>query len=316
MTVPARPLCVVVVTYRSARDIERCLQSVIADTAALGARVLVADNASDDGTPDLVRRFPGVELIETGANLGFAAANNVALREVGDADVLFLNPDTVVRRGTVPALLAALDADPCAGVAGPRMEDEAGVLQFSARNFPTVPNQLFEAFMLPKLFPRATRRCGEVVCDPSFYDEPRRPGWVSGAAFLVRGDALRQAGDFDDRFFLYAEEKDLQRRLAALGWRVLYRPDAVVVHAHGDTYRPELMAIALRSKLAYFAKHHRGLRRTALEASLALFVAVRIAVASVSCLLGIRVASRRLRGYLGGVRLLLAGPGQERGAPV
>lgn len=316
MTARGTRLCVVVVTYNSARHIGRCLEALLRETSPLLARVVVADNASDDGTPELVRRrFPRVELVETGANLGFAAANNAALGRARDLDVLFLNPDTVVRPGAVPALLAALDDDPGAGAVGPRLEGEGGALQFSARNFPTVTNQLFEALMLPKLWRRGSVRWGEVICDPAFYIAPRTVGWVSGAAFLVRGEALRQAGGFDERFFLYAEEKDLQKRMTSLGWRVLYRPEAVVVHAHGDSYRPDLLAIALRSKLAYFAKHHRGPRRLALQGAIALFVAVRIAAAGVSSLSGAGFARERLRGYVGGVRRLLATPREVDGAP-
>jgi GT2 family glycosyltransferase len=237
--------------------------------------------------------------------MGFARANNVGLQRARGRHVLFLNPDAFLAEDALRSLVSAIERGPQVGVVGPRLVNEDESLQFSARNFPTVANQLFEALMLHKVLLHQSRRWGGVIYDAELYRQGGPVDWLSGAVLLVRREAIEEVGGFDERFFLYSEEKDLQLRLSKAGWSAVLEPDAVATHLHGDTYRPELFEISLRSKLAYNAKHERGLRRVAFDLALMLHLAVRVGLEAVSVLLSHK-KSPRLSGYMRGMGVVLS----------
>lgn len=313
MSEAKRPdVSVIVVTYNSAAIIERCLCAV-REQAGVSYEVLVVDNDSRDETAGVVRgRFPEAIVIESGGNVGFAAANNRGIEHARGRYVFFLNPDAFLEPDAMATLVAALDARPEAAVCAPRLLNADGSLQYSARNFPTVPNQLFEALMLHKVMRHSSCRWGDVIYDPAFYTTDRSVDWLSGAALLVRAEALEEVGSFDERFFLYSEEKDLQYRLALLGWGRMLCAGATAVHAHGDSYRQDLFLTGIRSKAAYFEKHFRGFRRIGLRGSLMLYLTVRVLAIELARVFGQHRAAERLPGYLGGLRFLARGPWTAR----
>ena len=240
----------VVVSYNSSADLPDCLRSLRSEGVD---DVVVVDNASGDGSVDVVRGVdPEVTVVETGANLGFgAAANRGAAVTTGD-HLLILNPDTVVEPGTVKALSEALDRDPGLAAVGPRLENVDGTLYPSVRRFPDLMVAFGHAF-LGLVWPGnpATRRYRMLDWD---HDRPSASvDWVSGACVLVRRTAFEMVGGFDEGYFMYVEDVDLCWRLGQAGWRIGYEPAGRVVHALGGSSR----LVPYRM----IAEHHRSLMR-------------------------------------------------------
>lgn len=278
---------VVVVTYNSARYLPDCLGAIAAAVAGIKHETIVVDNASTDATCDLVRQYaPRANLIRNAVNTGFGAANNQALVQGRGTYKLLVNPDAVLWPGSVAALVAYLDGHPRCGLAGPRLHDPDESTQFSVFNFPTPGNQVFESLFLHRLAPGLTTRFGEVVYDRAFYDTNRSVGWVSGAVMILRSAALDTTGLFDERFFMYSEEKDLCYRMHREGWSVDYVSEAHATHAHDGQVTPEAFARQLRSKMQYFDKHHRGLYRLGCKAGLVLGFGTRIVAGAFAALVG------------------------------
>ncbi|WP_129627942.1 glycosyltransferase family 2 protein [Candidatus Oscillochloris fontis] len=238
-------LAIVIVSWNVRDLLRRCLQSV-ADSLALSdldARIVVVDNASGDGTPEMLRaEFPQVELIESGANLGFAAGNNLALERLGlgvqprttaPAYVLLLNPDTEVVGRALGRLMAEMQAHPDLVVVGPRLRYGDGSLQSSRRHFPTRMTLFWESTPLERLWPH-NPWLRHYRCVNQFEARVQRVDWLVGAALLVRGRAIQAAGLFDERFFMYSEELEWQARLQREG-RVAYVPDAEIMHYEGKS---------------------------------------------------------------------------------
>lgn len=211
--------------------------------------------------------FPGVTLIEPGDNLGFAAANNVALRALGfdgmepkdePEFVAFLNPDTEVRQDAMPRLANFLREHPKAGAVGAQLLYPDGSFQHSAFRFPGVVQTWLDLFpahhrIMNSALNGRYRRAGM----PFEVDHPL------GACILARGEAIRQVGLFDQRYFMYVEEVDWCRRLKQAGWQVWCEPRAIVVHHEAQSTRQfrETMTVQLwRSRLQYFAKFEHGVR--------------------------------------------------------
>jgi GT2 family glycosyltransferase len=275
--VAARPLVVGVVTYQSAGVLPGLLDSLPAALSDVdGARLVVADNASTDGTPDLVRsRAPGATLLELGDNRGYAAGVNACAAADPDADVLVLNPDVRLRPGAVVRLRAAAAADPRLGIAVPRLVEPDGRLALSLRRRPTVLRALGEAV----LGGRAARRLpalSEVVADPAAYRRPTEADWATGAAMLLTRDCLDAAGEWDESYFLYSEETDFALRAAAHGYATRLVPDAEAVHVGGESHvSPPLWSLLVANKVRLYARWHGPVRATGFWAAAAAGEAVR-----------------------------------------
>lgn len=254
----------VVVSYNSSADLPDCLRSLRSEGVD---DVVVVDNASADGSLDVVRQVdPDARLVETGANLGFGtAANRGVALSTGDY-VLVLNPDTVVEPGTVKALSEALDRDPGLAAVGPRLENVDGTLYPSVRRFPDLMVAFGHAF-LGLVWPRnpATRRYRMLDWD---HDRASaNVDWVSGACVLVRRSAFDMVGGFDEAYFMYVEDVDLCWRLGQAGWRIGYEPAGRVVHALGGSSRLvpyRMIAEHHRSLLRFVSKSSTGGRRALL----------------------------------------------------
>ncbi|MGI8588271.1 MAG: glycosyltransferase family 2 protein [Chloroflexia bacterium] len=255
------PYCSVVIVSWNVRDLLRaCLRS-LPDAAGPGLSVelLVVDNASRDGSAEMVRaEFPDVRLLAEPENLGYARANNLGIVASRGRYTLLLNPDSEMHAGSLAALLAYLEMHPEVGLAGPRLLNTDGSPQSSRRRFPTVATAMIESTPLQSLFPRAGVLRQYYVLDRSD-DEEQEVDWVTGACMLARREALAEVGGFDPRYFMYSEELDLCRKLRDSGWRVGYVPSATVIHHGGqssDQNIPERHIRFQRSRLRYFARRH------------------------------------------------------------
>jgi GT2 family glycosyltransferase len=256
MTTVTRPdLSVVVVTHNGHELALRTLRSAMAHTGSASVEWFVVDCGSTDGTPEsIAAAFPEVRVFRC-PNVGFAAGNNVALPHTRGRYVLLLNPDVEMAEGTLGELVELLDERPEVGAASIVHLDGSGRLLFSMRRFPTPLRKLGEALALERWTPLKTRQ--EVDTCADHYRDERPADWVVGAFMVVRREALEQVGPLDERFFLYAEEKDWCYRIRQAGWDIRHLPGLAMVHLGSGRGRPELVAQLSYSKLL-FAKKHLG----------------------------------------------------------
>jgi GT2 family glycosyltransferase len=274
---------VLVVTYNSRPFVADCIASVRATVRDHAHEVVVVDNASHDGTAEMLRdAFPGLPVVDMGRNAGFSAANNRAFSSSSGRHVVLLNGDATVLPGALDTLIAFLDAHPRAGVVAPRLENPDGSDQGTARSFPTPAAALFgRRSPLTRLFPRNrfSRRYLSGRVDE--HTEPFEVDWVSGACLMIRRDVFELVGGLDDGFFMYWEDADLCRRVKDAGFGVWCVPDARVVHAEGGSRRgwpARQVRYFHRSAYRYYAKHHLAGARTVLRPVAAAALAARAAL--------------------------------------
>jgi len=254
-------LSVIIVNWNVRLLLERCLQSVTASAqhGELTCEVVVVDNASTDGSPEMVQRlFPAVQLISSGANLGFTRANNLGATRASGRYLLFLNPDTEVVSDALAAMVAYMDQHPDVGLLGPKLLFPDGRVQPSRRRFPTLATAFLESTVVQQWLPQNRALDRYYVHDRSD-DIEQDVDWVVGACMLIRRQAWEQVGPLDERFFMYSEELDWCRRLKSAGWRVVYLPSASVVHHEGQSSAQVVPARHIyfqSSKVLYFRKHH------------------------------------------------------------
>ncbi len=253
-------LAIIIVSWNVRDLLRRCLTAVQSSLTEgnLTAEIIVVDNNSRDGTVEMVRQeFPAVQLIEAGANLGFTAGNNLALRTLlqrpdgGPEFILLLNPDTEPQADAIPQMVTFLQEHPAAIAVGPRLRYSDGGQQSSRRRFPTPLTMIWESTPWERLWPRNPWARTYHCLDRS-PDRVQRVGWLVGAALLVRTAAIRKAGFLDERFFMYSEELEWQWRLqwasptalppnrsrrehVEVCSQIWYLPTAVVVHHEGKS---------------------------------------------------------------------------------
>lgn len=245
---------VVIVSHGAEELLRRCLRSLEEHPAAGETRVTVVDSGSPDSTPDMVEReFPGVRLIRRG-NIGFSAANNLALRESEAGALLLLNPDTKVYAGTLDAALARLRSEERIGMVGVKLVTESGELDHACkRSFPTPLGALAHFTGISRgnsasavLSQYRATRLGD--------DEPGEVDAVNGAFMLCRAEAVREVGLLDEGYWLYMEDLDWCRRFWRAGWKVFYEPAGVALHVKGGSSAGRR---APRQEIAF----HRGMGR-------------------------------------------------------
>jgi GT2 family glycosyltransferase len=306
-------LSVVVVCYGGEDLLRTCLRSIPARTGEKSVETIVVDNASPDGTPDMVEReFPDMRLIRGEENLGFAAGNNRALRISRGDYIMLLNPDAEIVPGTVEVCIDYLDAHASVSVVAPRILNPDGTLQFSLRNFPTAANAIFEALLLHRLLPALTSRMAETVIDPGYYEQEKAVEWASGAAFIARASTFAEIGGLDERYFLYSEETDWFTRLAEHGLDVVYLPNAVVIHRSSDGRSPDLMCYSVTSRLLYAQTHLSRSSAALVRVVLGLGMLARLAAWSLIAVSGRDGARSRSRSYWVGLRTALRRQGACR----
>lgn len=251
-------LSIILVNFNDGRRLEACLSSIVANPSARAHEIIVVDNASTDGSRDIVtQKYPSVRWVANATNEGFAKANNRGVRESRGKYLLFLNTDTVVPAGALDRLLARLKADTQAGAAGPALARDGGY-QVSFGSRVSFVGQFFQKIFLNPFY-KVTLRSRRTV---------RAVGWLSAASLLCRRAAFEQVGGFDERFFIYFEDIDLCYRLRQAGWTLLFVPDIRVRHEGGSTTVPRRAESRFeyrRSQLYFYAKHnsrvsHRVLR--------------------------------------------------------
>jgi GT2 family glycosyltransferase len=262
-------LSIVTVNWKVAHLVSEMLDSVARETRGIAYDIYVVDNASGDTIASVVEAFraahPSIPLhfIQNEANLGFAAANNIAVRLAGGRHIVLLNPDTRVTDGALQKMVAWLDAHRDVGVAGPKLLNPDGTIQPSVRRLPTLIDQTLILLKLHHLLPWLPPLKEYLAADFD-YEKEQAAEQVMGAAFFVRREVFERIGLLDERYFIWMEEVDFCKRARDNGWRVAYAPVASIVH-HGGTSFAQVMDFRKQkyyadSLMKYMRKHH-GARR-------------------------------------------------------
>ena len=243
-------LSVVIVSYNVRRFVEQCLDSVRKASEGLDAEVFVVDNASSDDTVEVIpRRYPWVRFIANADNLGFARANNIAIRQAVGEYVLLLNPDTIVARETLRQAVDFMDGHPKAGGAGVRMHNADGTLAPESRR--AIPTPWVSCLKMLGF----TRR---YYMSHLSWDEPGCIEVISGAFCLLRRKALDEIGLLDEDFFMYGEDIDLSFRLLKGGWENWYLP-LDIIHFKGESTQKSTFRyvhVFYQAMLIFFRKHY------------------------------------------------------------
>jgi N-acetylglucosaminyl-diphospho-decaprenol L-rhamnosyltransferase len=222
---------VVIVNYKVRDLLGACLRSLEHDLRVLRGEVWVVDNASGDGSVEMVRaEFPWVRLIPNEQNLGYGAANNQAIRQASGRYVLVLNPDTELPPGAIVDTIAEMEAHPDIGALGPKLVLADGSLDRACRrSFPSPEVAFYRLFGLARLFPNH-RRFARYNLSNVDEDTAIDVDSVVGAFMLVRREVIERVGMFDEAFRLYGEDLDWAFRIKEAGWRIRYHPQVVVLH--------------------------------------------------------------------------------------
>jgi N-acetylglucosaminyl-diphospho-decaprenol L-rhamnosyltransferase len=256
-------ISIVIVNYDTCDLLRDCLRSVYASEGDFHFEVIVVDNCSPDDSVSMVQQdFSQVKLILSSSNCGYGCANNLGLREAQGKYVLLLNPDTVLPPHALRDMWAFMEGHSDAGVAGPKLVLADGRLDLACRrSFPTLEIAFYRLLGLSKRYPKSARfnRYNLGYLDP---DQLAEVDSVVGAFMLIRREALDQAGLFDERFFMYAEDIDLCYRIKVdYGWKVYYNPAVVVTHykSQATTKRWVPMTIQFyRAMWLFHKKHYAG----------------------------------------------------------
>jgi len=242
-------LSIIIVTYNSRGEIDEALRALREPRPRVDHELVVVDNASTDGTASHLRAtWPAVRVIDAGANLGFAAANNVGIRQTSSELVLLLNPDTRAHGPAIDSLVAALDSRRDVAIVGPRIVDARGHAELSFGRMISPVGELRQKIL---------QRMTAIVDDMT--RRTRQVEWVSGACLMIRRADLEACGLFDERFFMYTEDVDLCASVRARGGNVLFLADAQIEHLRGrsvaSAQRPTSIAYR-HSQIAFYEKHH------------------------------------------------------------
>lgn len=274
------PYTLLVLNWNGRDILPDMLRSVMGQVAVSGGELLVFDNGSEDGSDrealELMGQNPRFRLVRSPVNLGFAAGVNEAMKGVDTGVAVIANSDTLFLEGSVARLVDGLLRHPGAGLAGPRLLWPDGSLQRSMRDFPFPLKVIIEH--IPLLRRRSYRY------DP--HDREMRCDWLVGAVMAVRTDALRAVGGFDEDYFFYHEETDLQYRLLKAGWETWFIPSSQVVHLEGASAKRKFGGdVYLRyipAKIRFLSKHAGGGSRAAFRMWMALLMLGRMAAGSLN----------------------------------
>ncbi|MFZ5516233.1 MAG: glycosyltransferase family 2 protein [Candidatus Zhuqueibacterota bacterium] len=222
-------LSIIIVNWNTRELLKKCLESVMQETRT-SYEVFVVDNASPDGSAGMVRAdFPTVQLIANTTNRGFAAANNQAIHLARGEYVLLLNPDTKVLDRAIDTLVAYLDSAPEVGAVTSKLLNGDGSLQKNVGNFYSFWATLLENRIFPTLFPNSAFLAKRFV---AFWDHAslREIDWARGAVMMVRRKVIEQIRLLDEQFYIYGEEVDWCWRIKKAGWKIMYLPEARIIH--------------------------------------------------------------------------------------
>jgi len=236
-------ISIVIVSWKVKGLLKKCLDSIYAHQGDLTLEIFVVDNGSGDGTVEMIKNsYPHVRLIDTGNNLGFAKANNLALKQARGEYVLLLNPDTEIDQQTLPNSIRFMKEHKSCGALGPKMLYPDGSPQPSIRRFPSVWPIILMLLKLPKIFPHLKSVDDYLAVDFDYIKE-QRAEQIMGAYMFMPRVIMVKIGLLDERFFIWFEEVDYCRRLLNAGFEVWYSPDVRIIHHGGKSFSQQALVI-------------------------------------------------------------------------
>jgi GT2 family glycosyltransferase len=248
-------LSIIIVNWNTSGLLKNCLRSIQNYRGHLAVQTIVVDNNSSDDSREMVARcFPGVILVNSGGNLGFARANNMGLAHARAPLVLFLNPDTEIKAGTLDRMVQFMQNHPPVGALGCKIRNISGTIQrLGLQWFPSPFTELLK-------FIAVSDRTYERL--PRFFPchDPEKSGYVTklfGACLLVRRPVLEQVGSFDEQFFMYCEDVDLCCRISRVGWKLFYLSEAEILHLGGGASSAAAGAFSVLMTCESFSKFMR-----------------------------------------------------------
>jgi len=252
-------LSIIIVSFNTCELLRKCLTSAYEAAQGIPTEIIVVDNASKDGSPEMLEKeFPQVVLVRSATNLGFGAGNNAGFKIAKGKYLLLLNSDAFMHEGALPLALKRLQANPTIGLVGARLVGQNGAWQPSARQSPSLLNAFLELSGLADRYPHS-RFFGRYNRTYASAEESCEVDWVPGAFMLIPHAVIDKVGGFDERFFFYSEEVDLCRRIQKAGYQIWYWADVVVTHLEGGSSKgknPKMELWYNRSMFIYYRKHH------------------------------------------------------------
>lgn len=232
----ALDVSVVIVNYNVKEFVQNLLHSLEKATRSIKAEIIIVDNASDDGSVELIsEKFPNVKLVASKENLGFGRANNVGFQMAQGKYLFILNPDTLVQEDTLEKLIAFFERTPDAGMIGCKILNPDGTLQLNCRRgFPSPWTSFCKVTGLSSLFPKS-RLFAKYNLTYLDEDQTTEVDALSGSCMLMRKDVYDKIGGFDEQFFMYGEDLDLCYRVQKAGYKVYYVPETKIIHYKGES---------------------------------------------------------------------------------
>lgn len=225
-------LSIVILNYKSNNMVKECLRGIKSVGVDLKYEIIVVDNGSGDGVGKMLQEnFPEVKFIASSENVGFAAGNNIGIRAAIGRYILIMNPDIAVFSGSLEALVRYMDENSRVGIAGPKLLNPDRSVQFSVYRFPKRVTPIYRRTPLGSTA-GGQRELQRYLMKDWDHEEAREVDWLLGACLIVRREAMREVGLFDERYFLYFEDTDWCRRFWEVGWKVAYVPSSTMVHFH------------------------------------------------------------------------------------
>jgi GT2 family glycosyltransferase len=284
-------LSIIIVSYNGLNFLKDCLDSINNNEPSVSFEITVVDNASSDGTVEAIRKgYPRIKLIENAKNEGFAAANNKAIKSSNSEYILLINSDCRVYANSIDRLLEFADSVKDMGIAGPRIVNSDGSIQFSCRKFPS----FFDAGMhsiLTNIAPDNPFSRRYKLADIN-RDKISKVDWVSGSCMFIRRAALNDTGLMDEKYFMYVEDTDLCYQMWKKGWKVYYFPKSEILHHVGGSTKNNALSGAVtssirmqKSVLYFFWKNYRKTLKVLLLPFLLVLLGIRILLTFIKNLL-------------------------------
>ena len=225
-------LSIIILTYNTKNLARECVKNILRVAPRLRYEIIAVDNGSHDGSVETLRKdFPYIRIVASATNTGYGGGNNQGMAVATGRYVCVLNPDVTVSIGSLETMVAYMDAHPAAGLAGPRLQNADGSLQYTCFRFPRLMIPLYRRTPLGG-FSFAKRAVDNFLMKDFDHASPRSVDWLMGAALIARREAIAHVGMFDKRYFHYVEDTDWSREFWRHGWEVHYVPAARMIHLH------------------------------------------------------------------------------------
>lgn len=276
-----KDISVIIVTWNSADEIVKCINSVIDASGDLNTELIIIDNNSSDNSFELVNNitFPKLNTVKNAENLGYTKAVNQGIKLSQGKYVLLLNPDTVLEKNSIKVMYDFLESNPTYGACAPLMKNPDGSIQYSVRNFPTYWRMFCEFSLLAYIFPNS-KLFGSWKAKYLDYSSEQDIEQPMAAAFMIRSELLAKTGNMDERFRMFFNDVDLCKKVYDSGSKIRLLPSSVVTHEHGASIkkdRANMIRIWNDDCAKYFEKHFgRSLLLLWLKLNLKISGAIRI----------------------------------------